>query len=135
MAWTLNDCFSAVTAIKSILNQHSARMDKLEKSHLELAAKFAYYWYDDNKYCLAIVQRIYKKTIEGVDVSVADLYCLNDMVSGGTEVVKARQMVHPDKDWPKGNRWQPVVMPGTTHLLAEPDVEETTHEPAKVGAA
>lgn len=125
--YSLNDCVSAVMGLKNIVKRQEDKLASIEQSFGDLCAKFAYYWYDEKKTCFAVVKELDPAT------GKADLICFGDHVSGDVEILKKREMVNfKDDQWPKLNRWQPIVIPETRKLLqilAGQPVEELVDEP------
>lgn len=94
---------------------------QIKKVITDLAAKFAYYWFEEKRCCFALVIKVYENK--------ADLICFGDHISGHIEVLRGRQMVSPDPEHPKAGRWQSLAY-GPAELLdllavpeAEPDAE------------
>lgn len=81
-------------------------VSKLLTHQRDLMAKFAWYWYDEKKKCLAIVTRIYKDE--------ADLIAFSNTWSGGVfEVANAKILIRPEDkpedELAKTGKWEPFL--------------------------
>jgi hypothetical protein len=95
------------------MEQLAARLSKVERKQqqqeriiAEFTARFAWYYFDDRKKAFALIEKLDPK-----DKRKADLIVLSSYVSGDCEVMRGKELVNPNSDFPKEGRWEPMVPP------------------------